>query len=143
MFKLDAIWAKCSSLAGALWRSIFGPSAPEVVPEQEERQPVSRAKARPKPTYTERVVVARPPQPAEVPADTIVVVAPRETLKWVMFRCPCPCREVITLSLQKVHNPHWKLLAGPDGHASLRPSVWRTQGCRSHFWVDDGRVYWS
>ncbi|WP_414144281.1 DUF6527 family protein [Burkholderia territorii] len=60
-----------------------------------------------------------------------------------MFRCPCPCSETITLSLQKVHKPHWNLQATIDGRGTLYPSVWRTQGCRSHFWIRDGRVYWS
>lgn len=60
---------------------------------------------------------------------------------WALFRCPCGCREVISLSLQNVHNPHWTLTVRKN-RPSLYPSVWQKVGCRSHFWIHDGYVYW-
>lgn len=62
--------------------------------------------------------------------------------KWIMFRCPCKCGDVITLSLQQIHTPCWRLGLTSKNRPTLYPSVWRDQGCFSHFWVKDGRVYW-
>lgn len=62
--------------------------------------------------------------------------------KWVMFRCPCNCGDVVTLSLQPLHRPFWKLSLSPSKRPTLHPSVWRDKGCFSHFWVKDGRVFW-
>lgn len=62
--------------------------------------------------------------------------------KWVMFRCPCHCGDVITLSLQSIHTPSWKLSLSEEKRPTLYPSVWRDKGCMSHFWVKDGRVFW-
>ncbi|WP_425373246.1 DUF6527 family protein, partial [Klebsiella pneumoniae] len=28
------------------------------------------------------------------------------------------------------------------GRPTLYPSIWRTTGCRSHFWVRIGRIHW-
>lgn len=87
------------------------------------------------------VVTDTPPPLAEVRAESVYVVAPKSVPKWAMLRCPCGCAEVITLSLQPIHHPKWAVSV-KRGRASLYPSVWRTTGCRSHFWLKDGRVFW-
>lgn len=62
--------------------------------------------------------------------------------RWAMLRCPCGCDGVVTLSLQNVHRPHWTLTQNNLGHPSLHPSVWRQEGCFSHFWIRDGQIHW-
>lgn len=61
---------------------------------------------------------------------------------WVaVMMCPCGCGDVIELSLSPASKTHWTLSI--DGHRpTLYPSVWRNTGCRSHFWVQRGRVRW-
>lgn len=88
------------------------------------------------------IVMDTPPPLGEVRADRVYVVAPKSIPKWAMLRCPCGCAEVITLSLQSIHDPNWAVKI-KHGRASLYPSVWRTTGCRSHFWLRDGRVFWA
>lgn len=61
---------------------------------------------------------------------------------WALFQCPCGCGKVISLSLQKVHTPNWKVKKSKSGRPTLYPSVWQNQGCCSHFWIKDGMVYW-
>jgi len=62
--------------------------------------------------------------------------------KWALFRCPCGCDSVVTLSLQPVHQTHWRLARTHAGRPTLYPSVWRDTGCLSHFWLRDGRISW-
>jgi hypothetical protein len=69
-------------------------------------------------------------------------VAYRGTAYWVMFRCPCGCGEVLSLSLQTAHYPYWRIQYSKKGRPTLYPSVWRNTGCKSHFWIDDGIVTW-
>lgn len=84
----------------------------------------------------------RAPKNREILGDKFYVVVTRSRQHWALFMCPCGCGEVITLSLQKVHDPHWVVRKSRDSRPTLRPSVWRDRGCYSHFWVSDGRIYW-
>lgn len=86
--------------------------------------------------------VSLPPELDAVKKGVIYVVQANGHLRWTMFRCPCGCREVITLSLQQIHAPHWRLLTSSSSVVSFRPSVWRQEGCRSHFWIAEGKVRW-
>lgn len=87
------------------------------------------------------VMCAKPPSMEETKTGLIYVVHANGKDRWAVFRCPCGCDDLVTLSLQDVHNPHWRL-SGQASTPSLYPSVWRTEGCRSHFWVKGGRVQW-
>lgn len=63
--------------------------------------------------------------------------------RWfVAFLCPCGCGDVIQASLLERTRPHWRLTESWDGTVSLHSSVWRTKGCRSHFWMRRGRIRW-
>ena len=59
------------------------------------------------------------------------------------FLCPCGCKEMIQLSLIGKDNPSWRADFGSWGRVTLHPSVWRVRGCRSHFFVRDGRIIWA
>jgi hypothetical protein len=58
------------------------------------------------------------------------------------FLCPCGCGEVIHLSLLIDDRPSWRLSFDRDGLPTLSPSVWRTKGCRSHFFLRQGSIVW-
>lgn len=58
------------------------------------------------------------------------------------FKCPCGCGEAISLSLIEHDNPSWHVSTRTSG-ITIHPSVWRTKGCRSHFFIRDGRVLWA
>ena len=73
--------------------------------------------------------------------DFIVVVHQNKPY-WALFRCPCGCRHVISLSLQKIHNPSWNVHKNLSGRPTVHPSVWQIKDCHSHFWIRDGRIYW-
>lgn len=86
--------------------------------------------------------INRPVPQAEIQDGDFYCVVTQSERRWVMFRCPCGCNEIITLSLQKVHYPNWQLRERHERRPTLYPSVWRDVGCYSHFWIEDGRVFW-
>ena len=65
------------------------------------------------------------------------------TRPWsVALRCPCGCGEEIQLSLLRNDSPRWKLRVDHGNLPTLSPSVWRTKGCRSHFFLRQGSIVW-
>lgn len=62
--------------------------------------------------------------------------------KWAHLICPCGCNEIINLSLMKSHNPHWYLKIDNFSRPTLYPSIWKKDGCESHFWIKKGKLIW-
>lgn len=56
--------------------------------------------------------------------------------------CPCGCGDRLAVVLLKGVKPRWDVHISSKGHPSLHPSIWRSSGCRSHFWLRDGRIIW-
>jgi Family of unknown function (DUF6527) len=70
-------------------------------------------------------------------------VAGEEPYAWAAaMLCPCGCGDVIQLNLLKQARPCWTVRRHRDGTMSVIPSVWRTKGCRSHFFVRQSRIQW-
>lgn len=61
---------------------------------------------------------------------------------YAVVKCPCECGETIRLCLQEEVKPSWKLSYCYDGSVSLQPSIWRTRGCQSHFFITKGSINW-
>jgi hypothetical protein len=79
--------------------------------------------------------------PSELRSDTVYVITDDGEPWSAGMLCPCGCREVLYMSLLD-GSPSWSLSTHRNGTASLSPSVWRTQGCRSHFFLRRGRIDW-
>lgn len=73
---------------------------------------------------------------------TLIVVRDGNIDKWICFLCPCGCGEKIQLSMNKARRPQWSAETDWFRRSTLKPSVRQTAGCRSHFWVKQGRVEW-
>lgn len=71
----------------------------------------------------------------------LVVVGSGEKAKWVKFRCPCGCGEVIALNLMQSHYPRWAATRDQANRLTLSPSVHSTT-CGAHFFVRANRVEW-
>jgi hypothetical protein len=79
----------------------------------------------------------------DAPALRVMYVMGACGHKWhLIMRCPCGCGASIYLNLLPDDRPLWKLEIHEDGTFSLSPSVWRTTGCRSHFFVRRSRIEW-
>jgi len=71
--------------------------------------------------------------------DTAMVVRSRP--RTLVFKCPCGCGDTVTLNLDGRAGKAWTLYQRRGG-LSLYPSVWRDNGCESHFSIWDNRVLW-
>jgi hypothetical protein len=80
--------------------------------------------------------------PANMPKEDLILLKDDGEEWSVGFYCPCGCGDVIELLLLPDVAPRWDIRIDPRGRPSLTPSVWRTTGCRSHFWLRDGHVIW-
>ena len=66
-----------------------------------------------------------------------------EPYQWcAVFYCPCGCKEVIFLNLLPTAKPCWTLTPKGKKHCTVFPSVHRIKGCKSHFFVVEGRIRW-
>lgn len=74
--------------------------------------------------------------------DVLYMVGERGAPWLVVLACPCGCTQPIHLNLLPGARPRWTLTQHGDGSVSLRPSVWRTSGCKSHFHLRRSRVVW-
>ncbi|WP_390624703.1 DUF6527 family protein [Anthocerotibacter panamensis] len=57
--------------------------------------------------------------------------------------CPCGCQETVNMNLVEGSYPRWHLRQHGGGKVSLYPSINRTIGCRSHFWIGENVITWS
>ena len=78
--------------------------------------------------------------PERVEGGTIVLVG-SERPKWAIFDCPCAAGHRVTLNLQPLHWPVWKVdLRGE--RVTIWPSVDVRDARRCHYFVIDGVVRW-
>jgi hypothetical protein len=84
---------------------------------------------------------------ADTPPDSLpsrnLILAREDNEDWaVAFRCPCGCGKRLELLLVDEAKPNWKLTLKNGEKPTLHPSVWLKNGCRSHFWLRDGKIVW-
>lgn len=80
--------------------------------------------------------------PSQLPWRDLVLARDDREDWCVGMRCPCGCGDPIELMLIREVNPRWSMSLDGDSRPTLHPSVWRKTGCRSHFWLRNGRVQW-
>lgn len=80
--------------------------------------------------------------PANMPKHDLILLKDDGEDWSVGFCCPCGCGEVIELLLLPDVAPRWDIRIDQRGRPTISPSVWRATGCRSHFWLHDGRIRW-
>ena len=93
---------------------------------------------------TKPLIVSRVEDAPDVVNQGIIYLIGDAPKPWAAsFLCPCGCGETISLSLISTDQPSWRAKISKNGLISLSPSVWRTRGCRSHFFILEGRVVWA
>lgn len=80
--------------------------------------------------------------PAKHQARTLYLIGEDGKYWFVEMLCPCGCGELIQLKLIG-NSPVWNLSIDAQGQVTLRPSVWRTKRCKSHFFVRQSHIIWT
>jgi hypothetical protein len=80
--------------------------------------------------------------PDTLQAATLYVIGEEEYPWAAAMLCPCGCRDVIQLNLLTQARPCWTVRHHRNGSVSILPSVWRRNGCRSHFFVRNSGIEW-
>ena len=73
------------------------------------------------------------------PGSCVVVVKGKP--RALVMCCPDGCGEVLTVNLDPALGTAWRLYGSSQG-VSLFPSIWRHEGCKSHFIVWRSRILW-
>ena len=74
-----------------------------------------------------------------VAGDTVLVDRGRPRM--LVMRCPCGCGDNLIINLDNRTGYAWRFYRDRRG-LTLYPSYWREDGCRSHFIVWSGHIYW-
>ena len=80
--------------------------------------------------------------PDPLASRRVYLVGEDGKLWYAAMLCPCDCGAMLHMSLHREGKPRWKATLHRDGAISLTPSVWRKSGCRSHFFLRNGRIIW-
>lgn len=59
-----------------------------------------------------------------------------------VIRCPCGCGELLHMNLLNSRDPCWELFTDVNGYVTFKPSLWKKTGCKSHFYLTNGKVRW-
>ena len=62
--------------------------------------------------------------------------------KWVSFRCPGNCGNIVRLRLSSSETPHWNASTDWLGRVTINPSVRQLTTCRCHFWIRRSCIQW-
>ncbi len=69
------------------------------------------------------------------------VLVSRGVPRSLVIACPDGCGDTLTINLDGRSGPAWRFYRNRRG-MSLYPSVWRDNGCHSHFIIWQSRIYW-
>jgi hypothetical protein len=90
-----------------------------------------------------RVIIVEADTPPQKLPRRNLVLAREENEDWaVAFHCPCGCGKRLELLLIEEAKPHWSISINKKGKPTLHPSVWLKGGCKSHFWLRNGKIFW-
>jgi Family of unknown function (DUF6527) len=73
---------------------------------------------------------------------TIYIVGHPDNPWLIAFKCPCGCNSIIHLNLLVDAEPKWRFRITSKKRLNISPSVWRTKGCNSHFFVRNSKIDW-
>lgn len=81
--------------------------------------------------------------PVETPKKKVLYIIGTSDEPWqVELACPCGCKDKIVLPVNDSTEPRWAIQLTNELPPTLSPSVWRSKGCKSHFFLKQGRIKW-
>lgn len=81
--------------------------------------------------------------PDKVNDKTIYIIGDIKQPWLLVLTCPCGCKNLIQLNLLKDATPCWKYRILKKNKINISPSIWRINGCKSHFFVHKSKIKWA
>lgn len=76
--------------------------------------------------------------------QSVVYIVGEEGFYWqLVMLCPCGCGAILYMSLLEEEFPSWSFTINDKKELSIHPSINRFVGCKSHFFLRQGRVVWA
>lgn len=88
-------------------------------------------------------LVSNNPKPENIQKGIVYVVGGKEYIKWAYIKCPDGCGDIIMLNLSRKNSAIWKVKQDKIGRVSIKPSIHKLDGCKSHFWIKKGNILWA
>lgn len=79
--------------------------------------------------------------PESIGKRTVFIIGNQENPWLLAFQCPCGCKNIIQLNLLYDVYPNWSYSINRK-KITVRPSIWRKHGCKSHFFLKNGKILW-
>jgi hypothetical protein len=93
-----------------------------------------------RPNYTYEFVTELP----EKFKERQIYICEHEGFAWQLnFLCPCGCKVLLYVNLLEDSKPYWRFCINKKGQISISPSLHRKVGCKSHFFVRNGKIEWA
>lgn len=93
--------------------------------------------------FKERYAIAEVSDMTEIFSERIIYIIGEPGNAWLItFSCPCGCKNIVHLNLLEEAEPKWYYKINKKRRISIYPSVWRTKGCKSHFFVRASKIKW-
>ncbi len=73
------------------------------------------------------------------PCDAVLIERGRPRI--FLLSCPCGCGEHFPINLDPDAGPAWRLYRDARFGLSIFPSVWRDNGCRSHYIIWRNKIW--
>ncbi|WP_394351957.1 DUF6527 family protein [Rhodocytophaga rosea] len=93
-----------------------------------------------RPVHYRAVVIDE--EPEKVKASFIYLIGNHNNFWLASLQCPCGCQETIHLNLLPGDSSQWKLKRHFNGDVTLFPSIWKSKGCKSHFFIRKCKIVW-
>lgn len=82
--------------------------------------------------------------PVDNPKNKVLYIIGTKDQPWqVEMLCPCGCNDKIVLPVNYETSPRWSIKVNGNGLSTLHPSIWRSKGCKSHFFLLGGKIKWA
>lgn len=82
-----------------------------------------------------------PDMPVSILSNKIYIIKEGNNPDTLLFLCPCDCGSKIYLNLLHDASPRWDI-SFTKSKITVLPSINRTIGCKSHFFITSGKVRW-
>ena len=81
--------------------------------------------------------------PERIDANALYIMGESKYFWSILLRCPCGCGDILQLNLHRDTHPFWDMKFHINGSLSISPSVWKKDGCRSHFFIKRSNIIWA